>query len=434
MGMWLQLGEVKKILVIDESPLFRDYLKQRLESLGLEVELAVNGLDGTIKTRNSLPDLVIMDYYLSRKSSLELLMEKAKNPNTATIPVIMASTKIEKAKLIEVARYNVKRFFSKPIKIAELMKTVSEVLKVQLSMDATPCIIEAHFNDDILFIEISRGLNREKIELLRYKIAELLDLYEVKAPKVLVMMASLDLTGEDRTKLGELLDLIVDSTGSRQKAIKILTNSDIVRDYVGEQADLAGIDVVSSLDQAMDGLIGLQVSDSQDGGKRIMQQDFLSATSSPRKDKEETVQLRYDGAAVGSETPSPGEGLKQSSERTIAIVDDDIVIQELIKTVFMDTGWKLKTYDNGKLFVDDAAVSSYDLVFLDLMMPRMNGFQVLEHLKGTSFATPIIILSALSQRETVVKAMSYGVKTYMTKPLRPESILKKTVEVLKTNF
>jgi len=87
---------VKKIMVVDESALFRDFLKQKLEEFGFEVVAAVSGLDGSAKLRRETPDLLIMDYYLSRMSATEMLQKKAGDPNTSGIPVIMASSKIDR--------------------------------------------------------------------------------------------------------------------------------------------------------------------------------------------------------------------------------------------------------------------------------------------------------------------------------------------------
>ena len=200
----------KRILVIDESALFRDFLQQKLQEYGFEVEAAVNGLDGWSKLRGDPPDLVVMDYYLSRVSSVELLQKKQEDKNVAAVPVIMASARIDREKIIQVARYNVRKFFTKPIKIDALLNTVSELLGVKLDLDNTPSIIEAHFNDEILFIEVAQGLNQEKIELLRYKIKELLELYEVKNPKVLLMMSSIEVTAQDSLKLATLIQNIVE--------------------------------------------------------------------------------------------------------------------------------------------------------------------------------------------------------------------------------
>src|SRR6056297_3618796 len=171
---------MKKVLLIDESQLFRDYLGKKFEDQGIEVSMGVNGLDGALKLRSEHPDLVIMDYYLTRNSSLELLEKKQADPNVADVPVIMVSSKVERDKVLQVARYGVRKFFSKPVKIDSLMKTIGEQLGISMSLDTTPSIIEAHFNDRILFIEVAQGLNTEKIELLRYKIQELLELYAVK--------------------------------------------------------------------------------------------------------------------------------------------------------------------------------------------------------------------------------------------------------------
>jgi len=59
---------MKQVVIIDESPLFREYLRIKLSNAGLEVSVAINGLDGIAKIRNNLPDLVIIDYNLSRQS------------------------------------------------------------------------------------------------------------------------------------------------------------------------------------------------------------------------------------------------------------------------------------------------------------------------------------------------------------------------------
>jgi len=68
------------------------------------------------------------------------------------------------------------------------------------------------------------------------------------------------------------------------------------------------------------------------------------------------------------------------------------------------------------------------------MMPEMNGFQVLETLKGKDLRLPIIVLSALSKRETVVQALKMGVSSYIIKPLKPHDIRNKASEILGLNF
>ena len=416
---------MKKILLIDESALFREYLNKKLTESGFYVVEGKNGLDGIVKMRNEMPDLVIMDYFLSRKSSVEVLQEKKANPNVAGIPVIMVASKIDKSKLVEAARFDVRKFFSKPVKMNDLMKAVSEFLKVEVVVDSTPCIMEAHLNDEILFIEIARGLSLEKIDLLKYKINELIDLYEVKSPRFLLMMSDIEPTSEDSDKLKRLLDTILEHGGSYARYMKILTNSSFVEDFLTTDPAYRMINVSDNLTKAMDDLLGLRPDDV--AHDEVVRERLLS-TSAPLKDRDETFQMRFDAEEESGE----GKGSKKTV--LIGVVDDDIIVQQLIKTVFQKTGWSIGTYNNGKEFVAGLEEQSFDLIFLDLMMPEMDGFQVLQYLKEKGTAFPIIVLSALSQQETVVKAMRLGVHSFLSKPFKPEMLIKKTAEILNANF
>jgi DNA-binding response OmpR family regulator len=67
-------------------------------------------------------------------------------------------------------------------------------------------------------------------------------------------------------------------------------------------------------------------------------------------------------------------------------------------------------------------------------MPEVDGFGVLAELHAQDLEMPIIVLSAVTQREAVVKAFQSGVKSYLIKPLKPDQILVKTLEILKANF
>lgn len=420
---------MKHILVIDESQLFRDYLKRKLEDYGFQVSVAVSGLDGISRLRSEIPDLLITDYHLTRKSAIEVLKEKNGDPNTANIPVIMASAKIDRDKLVEIATYNVKKFLTKPIRVDALLNAVSEVLDVPVGIDTTPCIVEAHVNDDILFIEVAQGLNREKIDLLRYKIHELLDLYELAKPKVLIIMTSIEVSTSDSIKLTALFSTVLEATGTIKKYIKVLTASDHVKDFLFERPDYNGIEVTASLETAMDGLLVKRAGESI-LESRTDHLNGVTSTSAPKKNKGESINLRFkgDSGAGTTELSALGDTVE------IVIVDDDFIIQELIRTAFADTKFQITAYNNGREFVDVADNLTPDLVFLDLMMPEMDGFQVLQNLKERSVRLPIIVLSALSKRETVVEALKLGVTSYMIKPLKPQDLRKKASEVLQLNF
>jgi DNA-binding response OmpR family regulator len=424
----------KKVLIIDESTLFRNYLKEKLESHGVTVVIGVNGLDGLVKMRNEMPDLVVMDYYLSRKSSMEILKEKKNNRNITNIPVIMLAPKIDRRHVLEMAGMNVKKILSKPVKMEGLLETVSELIDQKIEMDKSPCIIEAHFNEDILFIEIARGLNAEKVELLGYKIVELLELYDVQVPKVLLMMTSLELPEDHIYKLARLFKVIRDYAQPNPRMIKVLTANERITSFLKGSTDYEMISVFSNLENAMDEIVGMKADTI---AHDEVAQSKLLTSSKPKKAGDEAIQLRYDqdeGSGESGDETASGPKDVFASEATVAIVDDDFVIQEMVKTVFSETNWKLITYNDGKDFLMDEPNQEFDLVFLDLMMPQVNGFQVLQYLKSKKNDVPVIVFSALSKKETIVKAVGMGIRTYLIKPLKPAQLMMKAQELLSPAF
>ncbi len=419
---------MKQVLIIGESGLFREYLGAKLQSFGMEVIFAMNGLDGISKMRTEVPDLVIMDHMLSRKSSMEVLSDKQNDRNTAPIPVIMIASKVDKRHVVQMASSNVKKILSKPIKMDVLFKSIGELTGQKVSMDQTPSILEAHFNEDILFIEAAQGLNSEKIELLRYKLRELLNLYDVKNPRVLIMISSIE-TGENTgRKFLHLLDIVTENAQSSTSMIQILTGSEVIKNKLKISSQYRDIQIADNLASAMDSLLGIKPDSF--AHEEVVQEKLLRATNQ-KKEGQETVQMRFDSEHVSEEDVSKSIF---KSKAVVAVVDDDMIIRELVKTVFSETSWELKTYQNGKEFLVAERDTEFDLIFLDLMMPEIDGFQVLSYLKKQNKVLPIIVFSALSQKETIQKAISFGIKSYMIKPLVPEKLQKKAIEILSSTF
>jgi CheY-like chemotaxis protein len=421
------------VLIIDESDLFRDYLKSRLARSGLTPETAINGLDGISKMRNEPPDLIVMDYHLTRKSCKEVLEEKAKDPNTAAIPVVLTAQKIDKNRLLELVRYNIRKVFMKPIKMDAFFQAIMDITGHQVEVDKTPCIVEAHVNDNIVFVEIAKGINREKMDLLLFKVRELLDLYAIQKPRVLMMLSDMELTFVDGPNLEFLLDTILEASRAKPKNIKILSRSAFIKEYVAGQPEFKDIEVVTSLEYALDGLVAeaTRNADAPEDKAAIINDRILSTQGAASG--AESIEMRFEAEETKQvfsmeAAKHMGEGL------SIAIVDDDFVIQELLRTTFEAIDAKVTTFSNGREFLTAVRSRVFDLVFLDLRMPEIDGFGVLAELKAQDLEMPIIVLSAVTNREAVVRAFQAGVKSYLVKPLKPEQILRKTLEILKANF
>jgi DNA-binding response OmpR family regulator len=122
-------------------------------------------------------------------------------------------------------------------------------------------------------------------------------------------------------------------------------------------------------------------------------------------------------------------------ERKILIVDDEAHIRMLIEQTLEeleDEDVNFLTADNGEDALDIICSEKPQLVFLDVMMPRMNGMEVCRRVKKelTLEDVYIILLTAKGQEVDRLKGQEVGADVYMTKPFDPEVILQKARSVL----
>ena len=119
----------------------------------------------------------------------------------------------------------------------------------------------------------------------------------------------------------------------------------------------------------------------------------------------------------------------------ILIVDDEAHIRMLIEQTLEDLeedGVEFLTAENGAIALDIIEAEKPDLVFLDVMMPKMNGMEVCRRVKQELGLDKvfIILLTAKGQETDRQKGLNVGADVYMTKPFDPEVLLTKAREVL----
>lgn len=119
----------------------------------------------------------------------------------------------------------------------------------------------------------------------------------------------------------------------------------------------------------------------------------------------------------------------------ILIVDDEAHIRLLIEQTLeelMDEGVEILTAENGQMALEIIQAEHPSLVFLDVMMPRMNGFDVCYSVRQELSMDDIyiVMLTAKGQEFDKQKGESVGVNTYMTKPFDPDALLEKAEAVL----
>jgi DNA-binding response OmpR family regulator len=117
---------------------------------------------------------------------------------------------------------------------------------------------------------------------------------------------------------------------------------------------------------------------------------------------------------------------------TILVVDDDPVIQKLLSVNFEMEGYDVLTASDGIEGLEKIRAYAPDLVLLDVMMPRLDGIEVVRRLKQDpkTKKIPIVLLSAKAQSADVSGGLEAGADAYVTKPFDPLELLEKVAALL----
>lgn len=407
MGLTLK----NKVVLIENDEILKQYLKERLNKAGIEVVCCKDGFEGSLKIKNENPDLIISACELSRVDIFTLIREKNEYKSTVNIPVIV----LEKERNLEIekqlAELQVSAILLKPLKVDLLFRNICKLLGCRIDFDRTRSIIDAHINEDILFVEISDGLNAEKIDLLTYKIRSMVEDYAKILTKVLIICSNISNSPRLNMKLEQLITSITDETAAVSSTIRILTPQDsAVAKAVKEDKKFANIPIVENLSEAISsfGKINVFAHESE-----VDEINTLILTSANEK---VSVYLPMDLHFASEDDP-------MKSQYSVAIIDDDLPILEYLETVFESEGWKTTAYETPVAFIKELQHVRPDIIFLDLMMPKINGVQVIQYLRKNKINIPIVVITALSQKEVITRIKEYGVSYFLTKPLHMNVIL-----------
>lgn len=124
----------------------------------------------------------------------------------------------------------------------------------------------------------------------------------------------------------------------------------------------------------------------------------------------------------------------------ILLVEDDRTFSRILESFLVKNKYAVDAAHDGKEGMKSFHSSSYDLVLLDYRLPDITGLEILQELKHTNPATPVIIMTSFSDIRTAVKAIKAGAYEYITKPVNPDELLlllgnalnkEKTKEIIK---
>ena len=107
----------------------------------------------------------------------------------------------------------------------------------------------------------------------------------------------------------------------------------------------------------------------------------------------------------------------------LLLIEDEPTLRESVAKKLRRSGYEMDDCGDGETALELLAAERYDLVLLDLNLPKVNGMTVLRTLRKTDLETPVLILSARSEISDKVEGLDCGADYYLTKPFEPKELL-----------
>lgn len=107
----------------------------------------------------------------------------------------------------------------------------------------------------------------------------------------------------------------------------------------------------------------------------------------------------------------------------ILIAEDEVPMAEALSQILKKHHYSVDVVNDGQAGLDNALSGIYDLLLLDVMMPKMDGFTILRTLRSEGISTPVILLTAKGEIEDKVAGLDYGADDYIAKPFSTEELM-----------
>jgi len=115
----------------------------------------------------------------------------------------------------------------------------------------------------------------------------------------------------------------------------------------------------------------------------------------------------------------------------ILIVEDEVNLAEALSQILKKNNYSVDIVHDGQSGLDNALCGIYDLVLLDIMLPKMDGISVLKELRAEGIAIPVILLTAKGEEHDKISGLDYGADDYVAKPFSTGELLARIRAVLR---
>jgi DNA-binding response OmpR family regulator/HPt (histidine-containing phosphotransfer) domain-containing protein len=388
------------VMLIEDEPVQRKVLAAQLRQLGHEPIEASSGEAAVEMARRSAPDVILLDVEMPGMNGHAVCRVLKADPALASIPVAFLSSHTGLDERLKGLAIGADDFLTKPIDPREL------ALRLQLLQKRTPTA-EGRGAREVMSFEAFSDAARPALQ------RNMAALAIVRAPVHRLDEVAASLRDEIRVRdlcglydRGHLLVLLPETSGPLAKdRMAALIDK-------GRAAGVTGVHA------------GIAVS-SHAGARTL--EELLE------EGDEALAIARYESIPAAQRPDGPrSEARSEQSAPLVLVGDDDPEVIRIIDAHLAAAGYRRLLAFDGTRTVEEVRAHRPQVLIVDLMMPRMTGFDVLAALRDMTEGRPrIIVLSARGREEDIIKAFNLGADDYITKPFNPQELLARIGRLLR---
>jgi PAS domain S-box-containing protein len=427
---------MSKVLLVEDNENNRDMLSRRLQRRGYQVIFAVNGAEGVSKTLSEKPDLVLMDMNLPVLDGWEATRQLKANPQTQDIPVIALTADAMAGDKEKALQAGCDDYDTKPIDLPRLLEKMEKLLeKSRFSVAKTSSLPQDSRIQRALLSHLRYELCTPMNAIIGY--SEML-LDELKSQSNSDLFKDLQKIQGCGNQLLALANAILDpahlelnksdknlDSFSSTLRLELLTPLSTVIGYSEMLVEEAPTELIPDLERihtAAQRLLSMvnDIVNLAEEQLKVIDENQLNATDLMLSTLTATMLLQSAASTIRTLTEtSPCEQFAQGG--TLLVVDDNETNCDLLSRQLERQGYTVATATSGQQALSMLTAQPYDLILLDIIMPRMSGLEVLQKLKSHEELRhiPVIMISALEEIDSVVWCVEMGADDYLSKPFKP---------------
>lgn len=399
----------QRVLVIEDDPEMRHILRVILADESREIVVAENAAEARTAMDEGDLDLVILDLVLPDADGRTLLSEFRAAPATAAVPVVVTTARAGPEIRQECYGLGADAFVEKPFDPATLAADLNARLERQAAAE------RAALSDPVTGL-----LNRAGLEAASEE-------YEIEYG---VGIIQLDGFGERSERWGwEKAQLVVREVA---EALRAAMPEEVALGRLGGAgfallAPGADLEVVSLLAEEAFRIVRELKASELGVDEAPLTATIGVLTSQPGDPLEpslEAARLRIFQARAAQGDNVVSEDWGGSPDGHVLVAEDDEISATILVHRLEKEGLEVVRFDNGQDALDDALRETPVLIILDVKMPGLDGFEVLEHLRRDHrfLGVPVIMLTSMGQEADIVRAFRMGADDYVLKPFSPTEL------------